>query len=262
MNEDRLPGTLRGAAPVEWVLRREAFFERAFGPMRQPGVYHFEDDRNPHIDVYTLSRTKDRPFETLITGGMADRPQPGVKAGGELQHADVFRSHGVVGNRDAPAKVAARHRMRRSRIDRRTCDRALDVARACDPGNQARLVAQRRLHRGVVEIEPARPRRTRQARVDRDQLEVDAPAETHERVVRSHRGVLPAGTRRDTGEVRDIFDRLREGCAGDDEVVELRGRRSTQHERSEASKSSSTRAPFGSKKNSCHVPEPTCCRHA
>jgi hypothetical protein len=69
---------------ARWLQRRERFYERGAAPMRQPAVYHFDDDRNPHIDVYTLSRTKDRPFETLITGGMADRPQPGVKAGGEL----------------------------------------------------------------------------------------------------------------------------------------------------------------------------------
>ncbi len=69
---------------ARWLQRRERFYERGAAPMRQPAVCHFDDDHNPHIDVYTLSRTKDRPFETLITGGMADRPQPGVKAGGEL----------------------------------------------------------------------------------------------------------------------------------------------------------------------------------
>lgn len=68
---------------ARWLLRRERFYERGVAPMRQPAVYHFEDDHDPHIDVYALSRTEARPFETLITGGLADRPQPGVKPGGE-----------------------------------------------------------------------------------------------------------------------------------------------------------------------------------
>ena len=67
-----------------WMRRRESFYERALGPMRQPAVYHWEDDGNPHVDVYAIGRSASRPFETLITGGMADRPQPGVRAGEDL----------------------------------------------------------------------------------------------------------------------------------------------------------------------------------
>ncbi len=65
-----------------WILRRERFYERAIGPMRQPAVYHWQDDNDPHIDVYVLGSKPDRTIETMVTGGMADRPMPGVKAGG------------------------------------------------------------------------------------------------------------------------------------------------------------------------------------
>ncbi len=65
-----------------WLLRRERFYERAIGPLRQPGVYHWEDDNNPHIDVYVLGSSPGRRHETMITGGMADRPMPGLRAGG------------------------------------------------------------------------------------------------------------------------------------------------------------------------------------
>ncbi len=64
-----------------WILRRERFYERAIGPMRQPAVYHWEDDNNPHIDVYVLGASPGRPHQTMVTGGMADRPMPGLRAG-------------------------------------------------------------------------------------------------------------------------------------------------------------------------------------
>ena len=35
---------------AKWLLRRERFYETALGPMRQPAVYHFDDDHDPHID--------------------------------------------------------------------------------------------------------------------------------------------------------------------------------------------------------------------
>jgi len=66
---------------AEWLRRRERFYETALGPMRQPAVYHFDDDHDPHIDVYVIGRTATRAHETLVTGGMADRPMPGVPAG-------------------------------------------------------------------------------------------------------------------------------------------------------------------------------------
>lgn len=64
-----------------WIRRRERFYARALGPLRQPGVYHWYDDGNPHIDVYAFARSGERPYETLVTGGMADRPLPGVPLG-------------------------------------------------------------------------------------------------------------------------------------------------------------------------------------
>jgi len=73
---DVLPGD------AAWILRRERFYERAIGPLRQPAVYHWQDDNDPHIDVYVLGPTPDRRNETMVTGGMADRPMPGVRAGG------------------------------------------------------------------------------------------------------------------------------------------------------------------------------------
>jgi hypothetical protein len=66
-----------------WVRRRELFYERAIGPLRQPAVYHWQDDNHPHIDVYALAASAGRPHETMVTGGMADRPMPGVRAGRE-----------------------------------------------------------------------------------------------------------------------------------------------------------------------------------
>jgi hypothetical protein len=66
-----------------WLRRREEFYERALGPLRQPAVYHFEDGFDPHVDVYVIGRTATRPHETMITGGMADRPLPGVSPGAE-----------------------------------------------------------------------------------------------------------------------------------------------------------------------------------
>jgi hypothetical protein len=60
------------------MARREAHYRRALGPVCEPGVYHFEDDGDPHVDVYVHGRTRVRPFETMITGGLADRRMPGV----------------------------------------------------------------------------------------------------------------------------------------------------------------------------------------
>jgi hypothetical protein len=60
------------------MVRREECYRRALGPPREPSVYHFEDDHDPHVDVYVHARTPLRPFETMITGGLSDRPLPGV----------------------------------------------------------------------------------------------------------------------------------------------------------------------------------------
>jgi hypothetical protein len=71
-------------ADAAWIRRRELIYERALGPLRQPAVYHWDDDGNPHIDVYVIARADGRPYETLVTGGMSDRVQPGVAAGDGL----------------------------------------------------------------------------------------------------------------------------------------------------------------------------------
>ena len=63
---------------ARWIRRREEFYVRALGPMREPAVYHWDDDGDPHIDVYVIGRSRKRPYETLVTGGLADRPQPGL----------------------------------------------------------------------------------------------------------------------------------------------------------------------------------------
>jgi hypothetical protein len=66
---------------ARWLRRRENFYERALGPPAVPGVFHWQDDHDPHIDVYAHGPTADRAFDVLVTGGMADRPQPGVSFG-------------------------------------------------------------------------------------------------------------------------------------------------------------------------------------
>ena len=78
-----VPGRTSDTLPGEaaWISRRERFYERAIGPLRQPGVFHWDDDDNPHIDVYAHGPTPARPHQTMVTGGMADRPLPGVPAG-------------------------------------------------------------------------------------------------------------------------------------------------------------------------------------
>lgn len=63
-----------------WLRRRERFYARALGPPREPAVYHWEDDLDPHIDVYAHRGTPARSDEVLITGGMSDRAMPGSTA--------------------------------------------------------------------------------------------------------------------------------------------------------------------------------------
>lgn len=72
------PGTGNGGDQTRWIRRRERFYEKALGPIRQPGVYHWDDDHNPHVDVYVFGASEGRAHEILITGGLADRPLPGV----------------------------------------------------------------------------------------------------------------------------------------------------------------------------------------
>jgi hypothetical protein len=54
---------------------REAHYQRFFGPLSQP-VMHSTDDKAVHIDIYQYAPTEDRPYWTLITGGMSDQRQP------------------------------------------------------------------------------------------------------------------------------------------------------------------------------------------
>src|SRR3954454_22727546 len=86
--------------------------------------------------------------------------------------------------------------------------------------------------------------------------------------MRAHGDVPATGLHPYTEPVLDPRDPLVEGCRGDDQVIEfeLGGRPVTRRRHaagaaaclgSSAAKSSSTRAPFGSKKNTCHVPAPT-----
>jgi len=63
---------------VAWLKRREDFYGKAFGPIQQPGIFHWFDDGDPHIDVYVLTPHKRKGETLLITGGMSDRTQPGV----------------------------------------------------------------------------------------------------------------------------------------------------------------------------------------
>ena len=41
-----------------WLKRREDFYAMAFGPIQMPGCYHWNDDHNPHIDIYALTPHK------------------------------------------------------------------------------------------------------------------------------------------------------------------------------------------------------------
>ena len=65
--------TFRAPDP-EVIRRREAHYVRHFG--EPAGVLHPTARRNPHVDVYPFRPTAERPFWTLVTGGMSDEPQP------------------------------------------------------------------------------------------------------------------------------------------------------------------------------------------
>jgi hypothetical protein len=66
-------------ASVQRGLARENHYRRFFGELTEP-VWHSTDDKAPHIDVYQFAPGQDRDFWTLITGGMSDLRQPGLKA--------------------------------------------------------------------------------------------------------------------------------------------------------------------------------------
>lgn len=69
---------------AEWILRRERFYLKTLGSTRGPKIFHWNDGLDPHIDIYALGAGPGRMNELLITGGMADRPLPGVPRGGPI----------------------------------------------------------------------------------------------------------------------------------------------------------------------------------
>jgi hypothetical protein len=57
------------------IDQRETHYQRFFGPLDQQ-VMHSTDLKPVHIDIYQFAPTAERPFWTLITGGMSDARQP------------------------------------------------------------------------------------------------------------------------------------------------------------------------------------------
>lgn len=71
----KLLRNLFARSPSSKVMgEREALYEGYFGV--PPKIYHSANKVFPHIDVYHFQPTQDRPFHTLITGGMAEYRQP------------------------------------------------------------------------------------------------------------------------------------------------------------------------------------------
>ncbi|MCG6155072.1 suppressor of fused domain protein [Rubinisphaera margarita] len=56
------------------MLAREAHYQRFLGPMND-NVMHSTDVKPVHIDIYQFEPTEERPYWTLITGGMSDQRQ-------------------------------------------------------------------------------------------------------------------------------------------------------------------------------------------
>lgn len=56
------------------IDQREAHYEKFLGPIMDP-VMHSTDIKPVHIDIYTFPPTEERPYFTLITGGMSDLRQ-------------------------------------------------------------------------------------------------------------------------------------------------------------------------------------------
>jgi Suppressor of fused protein (SUFU) len=64
----------------DFFQERESHYARFLGPLTEP-VVHSMDLKVPHIDVYQFRPNDERPFWTLITGGMSNFPQPSVPDG-------------------------------------------------------------------------------------------------------------------------------------------------------------------------------------
>jgi hypothetical protein len=57
-------------APPGFMEAREAHYTKFFGPIKS--VFHSNDFKPVHVDVYLFSRNEQRSHYTLITGGMSD----------------------------------------------------------------------------------------------------------------------------------------------------------------------------------------------
>ena len=69
------PSTPRSAEDTMNLIEiREQHYEKFIGPIPND-VYHSTDVKPVHIDIYTFKPTEDRPYYTLITGGMSDKRQ-------------------------------------------------------------------------------------------------------------------------------------------------------------------------------------------
>lgn len=56
------------------IEQRESHYEKFFGPINGK-VMHSTDFKKVHVDIYTFGPTEERPFYTLVTGGMSDARQ-------------------------------------------------------------------------------------------------------------------------------------------------------------------------------------------
>ena len=56
------------------IAQRESHYEKFLGPISDE-VMHSTDIKPVHVDIYTFPPTEERPYYTLITGGMSDLRQ-------------------------------------------------------------------------------------------------------------------------------------------------------------------------------------------
>jgi hypothetical protein len=59
---------------ADWLAVRERHYARQFGPIVDP-IFHPDDDRRPHVDVYQFQPRPGHAYWTLITAGMSSYPQ-------------------------------------------------------------------------------------------------------------------------------------------------------------------------------------------
>src|SRR4029453_561080 len=167
----------------------------------------------------------------------------------------------VVGDGDAPFEVTTRHRRDGAQI-RNARHPRVDGRRPNDPVDKLWTLGERCLHPRFIEIEPAWARGFHAIRIDSDHFEKKSWTEVEQRVVGSHRDGLAARLRPHAQLLLDPLATLFQCQGGNDEMIGLYRNRT--HPRgliSSAEKSSSTRAPLGSKKNTCHVRDSFWRRH-